>query len=249
MIYRFKTLFLCLLFFGCSQTQTTESISQGYTSETLEVQKISDHIYQHISFLQTESFGKVSCNGMVVVDNKEAIIFDTPTNDSVSEELINWVEQELGSRIIAVIPTHFHNDCLGGLAAFHERGIPSYANHLTIALSGQQAGAIPSHGFDTMLELKVGNRKVVAEYFGEGHTKDNVIGYFPDEKTVFGGCLIKEAGAGKGFLGDANTAAWPLTVAKLKAKYPDARLVIPGHGKTGGTELLDYTIKLFAENQ
>jgi metallo-beta-lactamase class B len=57
--------------------------------------------------------------------------------------------------------------------------------------------------------------------------------------------LIKAVGAGKGNLEDANVAVWSETVGKLKRTYPEAKIVIPGHGKTGGTELFDYTIKLF----
>ena len=76
--------------------------------------------------------------------------------------------------------------------------------------------------------------------------RSNVVGYFPEDKVVFGGCLIKTVGAGKGNLEDANVAAWPATVSKVKATYSKAEIVIPGHGKTGGTELFDYTIKLFA---
>jgi metallo-beta-lactamase class B len=39
--------------------------------------------------------------------------------------------------------------------------------------------------------------------------------------------------------------AWSETVSRLKQQYADARIVIPGHGKSGGTELFDYTINLF----
>ncbi|HLG38812.1 MAG TPA: hypothetical protein VI461_04050, partial [Chitinophagaceae bacterium] len=100
-------------------------------------------------------------------------------------------------------------------------------------------------GFNDSLVLNIGDKKVYCEYFGEGHTKDNVIGYFPEDNAVFGGCLIKEANAKKGNLADANVKEWAVTVQKLKQKYPLARIVIPGHGKPGGTELFDYTIKLF----
>jgi len=31
----------------------------------------------------------------------------------------------------------------------------------------------------------------------------------------------------------------------VKEKYPKVKTVIPGHGQTGGIELLDYTINLF----
>jgi len=46
-------------------------------------------------------------------------------------------------------------------------------------------------------------------------------------------------------LGDANAKEWSATVAKIKVEKPEVKIVIPGHGKTGGKELLDYTINLF----
>jgi metallo-beta-lactamase class B len=94
----------------------------------------------------------------------------------------------------------------------------------------------------------VGDQFVTAKYFGEGHTKDNVIGYFPSENILFEGCLIKELKAGKGYLGDANIKAWPYTVEKVKIAYPNVKIVVPGHGEYGNSKLLDYTIQLFKTN-
>ena len=218
-----------------------------YESESLRIQQLSDHVFVHQSFLQTENFGKVSCNGMLVVNDKEAVIFDTPTDNETSKELIAFVKEKLNSNINAIVATHFHSDCTGGLNAFHDENIPSYANHKTIEIlrEKEEDAPMPENGFDEILTLNAGNEKVHAAFFGEGHTKDNVIGYFPKEKAIFGGCLVKETGAGKGYLGDANVQAWPETISKLKEKYPDTKTVIPGHGKSGGTELLDYTIELF----
>ena len=62
-----------------------------------------------------------------------------------------------------------------------------------------------------------------------------------------GGCLLKSLGAGKGNLADANIDAWPQTVSKLKVQYPDANIIVPGHGNPGGRDLLDFTITLFKE--
>jgi metallo-beta-lactamase class B len=239
-----KVLIIGFLLFGCNAAGIIKN-DKNHKSDHLAIQKITNHVYQHTSFLETESFGKVSCNGVVFFDAEEAVVFDTPTDDHASLELINWVETNLGCKIIAIVPTHTHIDCLAGLEAFHKHNIPSYANNLTIKLAGSRNAAIPTNGFDKFLELKVGNTNVIAEFCGEGHTKDNVIGYFPREKVMFGGCLIKESGAGKGNLEEANINDWSATVAKLKEKYSDTKIVIPGHGKSGGTELLDYTIKLF----
>lgn len=218
-----------------------------YKSEDLSITKISEHVYLHISFLQTQDFGKVPCNGIVVVDEKEAIVFDTPANEESTAELIRFFTSQMAVKIKGVVATHFHDDCVAGLGEFHKHQVPSYAENRTISAAKAANGKfdLPKNGFDNLLELKAGDEKVHAAYFGEGHTKDNVIGYFAKEKIMFGGCLIKETGAGKGYLGDANVNAWPATVRKVKQKYPQTKIVIPGHGKTGGMELLDYTIQLF----
>ena len=57
--------------------------------------------------------------------------------------------------------------------------------------------------------------------------------------------MIKEIEATKGYLGDANVGDWSNTVLKIKKQYPNLKIVIPGHGAIGGSELLDYTIQLF----
>ena len=59
---------------------------------------------------------------------------------------------------------------------------------------------------------------------------------------------MKATGASEGNLEDANVNAWPATVAGMKRRFNDAAYVVPGHGKPGGSDLLDYTIELFAKN-
>lgn len=218
-----------------------------YQTENLIIKRISDHVYVHISFLNTDDFGKVASNGMLVISENEGIIFDTPTDNTGSLELMNFVNNELESEIIAIIPTHFHQDCIGGIQKFEERNIPIYATHQTLEILKNEDQNSPKSikGFDSSLILTVGSKKIHAEYFGEGHTADNIIGYFPEGNTIFGGCLIKTMGAGKGYLGNANVNEWSETVRKIKLKYPNIKRVIPGHGEWGGKELLDYTIHLF----
>ncbi|GHT74320.1 beta-lactamase [Bacteroidia bacterium] len=229
---------------ACNQTAKNNEL---YKSDNLIIRQISPHVYEHITFLNTQDFGKVACNGIIVADENEAVVFDTPTDGQTSVELINWITQQLNSKITAIIPMHFHVDCLGGLDEFHQRNIPSYAYRQTIVLAAKNGFVLPQNEFDSILELPVGNKKIYAEFIGEGHTQDNIIGYFPSDSIMFGGCLIKEIGAGQGNLEDANVQAWSETVKKLKQKYPQTKIVVPGHGKYGGTELLDYTMTLFAQ--
>jgi len=65
------------------------SDNEVYQSETLTIRKILEHIFQHISFLNTEDFGKVSCNGVVLTNKNEAVVFDIPVDDTASFELID----------------------------------------------------------------------------------------------------------------------------------------------------------------
>lgn len=218
-----------------------------YQTSNLIIKKISPHVYRHISFLKTNDFGKVECNGMVVVNRGEAVVFDTPTDNPASAELIAYINHQLHGKIKAIIPTHFHDDCVGGITEFTKHHIPAYASNATIALLNSHipGAAQGIKGFDKQLNLTAGGQPIEVRYFGQGHTRDNVVGYYPAERTLFGGCLIKELNATKGFLGDANPAAWPATVTALKQHYPKVKLIIPGHGQPGGIELLDYTIELF----
>lgn len=228
-----------------SQKRDAFMPKEVYRSKDLIVTQISKNSFEHTSFLQTNDFGNVPCNGLIVRDNNEVIIFDTPTNDNSSKELIKWINETLDCSINAIIPTHFHDDCLGGLKAFDENDIPSYAYFKTIELAKENNYVVPENSFKDSLILKVGAENIIAKFFGEGHTKDNIVGYFPSENIMFGGCLIKELDASKGYLGDANVIDWSTTVEKVGKEYPNVEIIVPGHGEYGNKELLDYTIHLF----
>jgi metallo-beta-lactamase class B len=218
-----------------------------YSSDRLSITTLSENSFVHTSFLQTDDFGKVACNGLIVRDGNKVAVFDTPIDDASSQELIRWVQDVFKCKIVAIVPTHFHSDCLGGLAAFHVAGIPSMANEKTIELATQHQMTVPQKGFSGKSSLLVGGKEIQLRFFGEGHTRDNVVAYFLAEQVLFGGCLIKELQATKGFLGDANVSAWSATVAKLQQAFPQVKHVVPGHGATGGAELLEYTRQLFLQ--
>lgn len=236
-------MFVCVFSFSFQ-----EKADYVYSSDQLKIEALSERVFMHISYLTTNDFGKVDCNGLIFLNGDEAIVFDTPTNDKASAELIDWIKTTKHKRIKAVVVTHFHDDCLGGLKQFHTSGAQSYANNKTIQLAQSRGVAeLPASGFDQSFEFTVGGQAVLATFFGAGHTEDNVVGYVPSEEALFGGCLIKCMNASKGFLGDANLPAWPQTVRLIKEKHPRLKIVIPGHGPNGGSELLDYTIRLFQQ--
>ncbi|MBN1362650.1 MAG: hypothetical protein JW993_18780 [Sedimentisphaerales bacterium] len=95
------------------------------------------------------------------------------------------------------------------------------------------------------LALRVGAESVEVFFPGPSHTTDNVVVYFKNERILFGGCMIKALAARTpGFVGDADMSAWPVSVQKVLDRFPDARLVVPGHGAAGDLALLSHTIRL-----
>ena len=232
---------LCILF-GCA---TNTPATTDYRSDALQITPITEHTYRHLTYLDSETYGRVGCNGLIVVEDGEAIVYDSPATQSAANELIYYIENNLDARVTAVIATHFHADCLGGLEAFHARGIRSYSSDSTARLAATSGAPVPSTTFHDRLELNAGKLATETVYPGPGHTRDNVVGYVPREEVLFGGCLIKSMGSGKGNLADADTTRWAATVAYVVEAFPRVRHVVPGHGAVGGAELLRYTEDLF----
>jgi len=230
----------------CFTVSSLWAQNRSWDLSNVLITQLTENTFVHTSYLQTNDFGKVACNGLVVRSGTEVVILDTPTDDAGSKTLIDWVKNTLHAQVKSIIPTHFHNDCLGGLQAFHEQGIRSVANQLTIDLAVANQVAVPQQGFRTLTRLPVGHDFLDLRYFGPGHTQDNVVGYFEKEQVLFGGCLVKEIDATKGYLGDAVVGEWSASVARVKQAYPHVKWVIPGHGKVGDVSLLDYTIQLFS---
>ncbi len=234
-------LFALPLLLSCSSTDS----SIVYESENLKLKQLSANTWIHISYLETESYGKVPCNGLIYTDQNEAIILDAPSTDEASLELLDFLADK-NLAVTAVVPTHFHFDCLGGIEPFHSKGIISYANEQTFILANKAGDVpLPQRIFDQKKTFKIGNREVVMQYFGSGHTQDNVVAYVPSEEALFGGCLVKSMNAGKGNLNDADTLQWSQTIDKIKKAYPNLKTVVPGHGPEGGMELLDFTKEMF----
>ncbi|MFY0688240.1 MAG: subclass B1 metallo-beta-lactamase [Cyclobacteriaceae bacterium] len=237
MIYRISLLFLSIAAFAQDPI---------VISDELELIPISEGVYIHESYLQTDEWGKVGCNGLLYISDGEVAIMDTPTSKAGTTDLIKWIKEN-NLTIKAVIPNHFHADCVEGLAQFHDIGAPSYGYELTSDLAKANGATAPKELFEKSLTLNIGSKTIIATYFGPGHTHDNIAVWMPEEKIIFGGCLVKKMNAGEGNLADANVTIWPSTIEKIKSAYPEAAIVVPGHGKHGGVELLDYTIELFSK--
>jgi glyoxylase-like metal-dependent hydrolase (beta-lactamase superfamily II) len=199
------------------------------------------------------------------------LFIDTPYTDEATEKLVSLLQSRDSVKIkVTAINTHFHVDNLGGNGYLKSIGATSYGSDLTARLlkeKGLGTGMLESFKTPAMekyynyykdkvlvapeklfpiedgLKLFYGKDTVEAWYPGPGHTQDNIVVYLPSKKLLFGGCILKSMESNtKGNTGDADLKNWGSSLEKLLARYPEAKLVIPGHGNYGGIELIKHSI-------
>jgi metallo-beta-lactamase class B len=226
-------------------TFTQETFHHIKVSEDIDVIQLSTNSYVHVSYAEFPGFGRIGSNGFIYTNNGEALLFDTPVNDSLTEQLVTWMKDSLNVHLVGFVPNHWHADCMGGLNYLHSIGITSYAHEKTIAIAHSKNLPIPQHGFVDSLTLRLGDQIVVCKYEGPAHTVDNIVTWIPSERILFGGCMVKESKSNSlGNVADADLHEWPKTIGRVIADFPSTVIVIPGHGELGGQELLRHTQEL-----
>ena len=214
-------------------------------SPDIELVKISENAYMHISYAFMPGFGRVGSNGLIFINGKEAFLFDSPGNDSLTQALTSWICDSMQLRLVCFIPNHWHEDCMGGLKYLQSKGVKTYANQMTIDIAKQKNLPVPETGFTDSLELHLGEKLVKCYYFGAAHSMDNIVVWVPSEQILFAGCMAKAmASQSLGNTVDGDVNAYPATIEKVYNKFSSAKIVIPGHGALGGVELLRHTIDL-----
>lgn len=237
-------------------------------NEQIRIQPVESGV-----FLVVHDFaGK--CNSLIVSCSPHDIVWvDTPCTDEATRQVHRWLVQTFTDPNIIQINTGFHNDNLGGNGYLIAQGIPCYGSDLTPKLIAErweqtkkmalsyyaQAGdkvreaflnqkLVPPNRLYPLargLALRAGAESVEVFFPGPSHTPDNVVVCFRNKRILFGGCMIKALAARTpGFTGDADVIVWPVSVQRVADRFPDTRIVIPGHGAPGDLTLLRHTIQI-----
>lgn len=229
-----KFIFLVILFIPCLVQANNQD------SKPIKVEKLTDNIYQHISYKKVEPWGLISASGLVVIKGAEAHIIDTPWTTEGTQQLIDWIESK-GLTAKSAIVTHFHEDASGDIPLLNNLNIKTYATSLTNKLLKLNQKEVSSDEFSSnTFEFVDG---VASVFFpGLGHTKDNIVVWLANEKILFAGCFVKSLKSKNlGYTGDADIDEWANSIQKVINRYPDVKLVVPGHGKVGDISLLTHT--------
>ncbi|NUM79278.1 subclass B1 metallo-beta-lactamase [bacterium] len=216
-------------------------------SDNLVARPLVDNIWVHTSYKNLAGRPFPS-NGLIVVTSGSVLIVDTAWGDSVTTQLIKWIRKKFNKPIRWIVSTHFHDDRLGGIMEAHREHVPVIAYYLTKQLAEKNKLTLPDAVFARDSTLSVDDTELQVFYPGAGHSPDNIVVYVAPSRVLFGGCLVKSAeSTDLGFTGDAVIHEWPKAVDNVMKKFPDAMIVIPGHGEAGGIDLLTHTLDLLKE--
>ena len=265
-----------ILLVGCAPKVETQPNNLPVDPETfIEIMpNLKARYIQEGVFVITHSF-PWAANSLAVVMEDHLVLVDTPWTPAATQEMLTWLEAQVGPKEIVAINTHFHLDNLGGNQYLVKQGIPVYGSDLTVellaergqatldqtmqwlqaeedprfaqALVGQELVA-PTEVFDIDdgLSLEFGDQSLEVYFPGPAHAPDNLVVYFPDRKILFGGCMI----IGWDSIGnttDADLAAWPGTVRELEQFQFD--ILVPGHGERLDPSLVKHTLAILNKIQ
>ena len=216
---------------------------------SVEIRKVSPCTWTHTSYEMIDGY-RIDSNGLLIDCSDSVVLVDTCWNDKKTRTLLQSARDLFHKPIVLAIITHAHSDRIGGIRELLSAGIRVVSTTL-IAKDAADAGfPAPTNDLDpTTTELRIGGVRLVTYYPGPGHTKGNIVVWIPKDLVLFGGCLIKSRISGNlGNIADADLKAWGPSVQNLKERYPDAMVVVPGHGQVGGFELLQHAINLCPKN-
>ena len=147
-----------------------------------------------------------------------------------------------------LVLTHYHAVRTLGASAFRARRVMAHANtKALIEERGEQdwaseqgrmprlfAGAEtipglthPTHTFDDVMRLEVGDRTVELRYLGRGHTSGDIVIWLPEERILFAGDLVEAQAAP--YMGDSFPAEWSTSTLDAVAAL-DADQLVGGRG-------------------
>jgi len=215
-----------------------------HISPDLDLVKLTPNCYAQVSFSTVNGYGRVGANGLLLISGKKALSINTPWTNEETKQLYLYLSK---NQIILdhVVVTHWHGDCLGGLGYLQQQFVLSTSCERTYEEARKRSLPTPFIRFKDTLTFNFEGQPIQCYYPGAAHTSDNIVVYLPNEKVLYGGCMIKDISATTlGNTQDANVAAWPASVANVRKKFPNASIVMPGHGQWGGYDLFDHTLHL-----
>ena len=226
------------------------TITFGQTvNNELIIKQLSGDFY---IFTTYKMFGnkKQSANGMYLVTESGVVLFDSPWDTSPFQPLLDSIELKHNKKVVINIATHSHEDRTSGIDFYREKGIKTYTTILTDEISKENGRPRAEYLMKNDTVFSVGQYKFQTYFGGEGHTKDNIVIWFDNEKILYGGCLVKSIDAKDlEYVGEANIKEWSKTINRIQKKFKEPQFIITGHHSWGNNKTLEHTLKLIKQHE
>ncbi|MBT3238630.1 MAG: MBL fold metallo-hydrolase [Rhodospirillaceae bacterium] len=211
--------------------------------------------------------GFINNPGFVVTD-KGVIVIDPGSNTQVGDILLDHVKKTTDKPVVAVLNTHVHGDHWLGNHAVAKAypGVPIYAHEKAIerlasgedkdwmdlfknvapeAMKGTEI-VIPDNGLKGGETLTLGGADFVILYpVEQAHTDTDIYIEIPSQKAIFLGDIVMN----KRTLGNRVQEASFSGIEKatqLALDRPGIEYFIPGHGNSGGREVVENALKFIS---
>jgi len=237
---------------------SVQSAIAGYLDE-FEAKKVSNQVYVIHGPLElpNENNEGFMNNPAFIVTDSGVVVIDPGSSVHTGNMLLREIRKVTNKPVIAVFDTHVHGDHWLGNDAI-QRTYPDadiYAHHKTISMiddgegqnwldlmhdmtKGATDGTSIVNARDALKggeDLTIGGHHFQIIHKGQAHTVTDIMILYKQDNVLFTGDnvtnkrIIRMVDAS--FKGNIETIE---TAKKLKPA-----VVVPGHGKTGGVELLD----------
>ncbi|MBY0424161.1 MAG: BlaB/IND/MUS family subclass B1 metallo-beta-lactamase, partial [Cytophagales bacterium] len=222
----------------------------GYAQQPkIQITQLTDGFYVFTTY-QSFKGTPFPSNGMYVVTEEGVVIIDTPWDTSQFQPLLDSIQWRHKHLAIMCLATHFHEDRTGGLDYYKLKGIKTYAtkrtDNLCIERNEKRAELLIEN--DTVFAF--GKYSFKTYYPGHGHTPDNIVIWFPEQKILYGGCLIKSLQAKElGNLADARVNQWKKSIHAIQRKFGEPNFIVPGHQDWASNQSLTHTLHLIDQYQ
>ncbi len=226
----------------------------GAADQKVVLTRLTDRLYV------AEDYFYAKENSLVYVGASSVTVVGATWTPQTARLLAAEIAEITRKPIKAVIDTNYNLDRAGGNAYFKSIGARIVATRMTHDLLQKDGDeqirltqkafpdypnvpiVLPDEIFPGDFELQGG--AVRGLYLGPSHMPDDIFVYFPKQKVLYGGCVLKEH---LGNMAGANVTEYARTLRKLKALHLDIKTIVAGHwSPVHGPELIDQYLQMLA---
>jgi len=208
-------------------------------------------------------------SGGFVIGNNGVLVVDTMLNRRLANQLLALIRAQTDAPILYIINTSYHGDHSYGNQFFpagvqiaqhaatqayiHDHFPQDVAFMMTYfghnsgmeELKPQPAQILLHDGADVTFDL--GGKRVNVLHLGFAQTDGDLFVWLPGEKVLFTGNPVISIAPSLPWLLDGKSEQSLATMRRLRALVPDDAIIVPGHGRPAGVEMIDYPIGYLSE--